>query len=110
MNRISAILTAILATAVAPAAIADAECQGPMLDGNTWNLVCSADPGDDEDDYQCDYSISLAYDEGDPDRQEATGSVSPGQSGVIIWSMDVNGEGGGARIVSASIADGSCSQ
>ena len=109
MVKLSATLMGILSTVFALSATAGAQCQGPILDGNTWNLICSADAGDGEDDYQCDYFISLSYAEGDPDQQEATGSVSPGQSGVIIWSVDVNGEGG-AAIQSASIADGSCNQ
>ena len=76
-------------------ASAGAQCE-TSLDGNTWNLVCSADGGgNSEDDYQCDYFISLSFSQGEPDQQEATGSVTPGQSGVIIWSADVNGEGDG---------------
>ncbi len=89
-------------------AFADAQCEGPFLDGNTWNLICSADAGDNEDDYQCAYSIALNYANDESDQTEASGSVSPGQSGVIIWSSAVNGDGD--SITSASIASGSCSQ
>ena len=89
-------------------ALADAQC-APYLAGNTWNLSCAADPGDGEDDYQCDYMIAVSYAQGEPDQEEATGSVSPGQSGVIIWSEDVNGEGGDV-ITGVSVASGSCGQ
>jgi len=106
--KLNATLVAIASSIACAGAFADAQCQGPILDGNTWNLVCAADAGDSEDDYQCDYFISLNFSEGAADQQEATGSVSPGQSGVIIWSSDVHGDGG--DITSASIVSGSCSR
>ncbi len=108
MIKLCTTSVAIFSTLFALTALADAQC-ATYLDGNTWNLACSADAGDSGDDYQCDYFISLSYSQGDSDQQEATGSVSPGQSGAIIWSEDVNGDGG-ANIVSADVVSGSCSQ
>lgn len=108
MIKLNAILLAIASSICCMSAFAAAQCEGPYLDGNTWNMICAADAGNDEDDYQCDYFITLNYADSQPDQQEATGSVSPGQSGVVIWSSAVNGDGG--DITSASIASGSCSQ
>ena len=107
--KLSAFLLAVVASGLfATEASAAAQCEGPTLWGNTWNLVCSADAeGDSGDDYQCHYIVSLAHSEGEPDQEEATGSVTPGASGVIIWSAAVNDED---DIVSAAIDSGSCSQ
>ena len=109
MIKLSAFLLATIASGLfATQAFAAAQCEGPTLEGNTWNLICSADAGGDSgNDYQCDYFVSLAHSEGDPDQEEATGSVTPGASGVIIWSAAVNDED---DIVSAAIDSGSCSQ
>jgi hypothetical protein len=108
MIKASAFLVAIASSLYGMTASAAAKCEGPTLDGNTWNLTCAADAGDSGDDYQCDYILSLTYAEGDPEQEEASGSVSPGQSGVIIWSAVVNGDE--SDIVSADIDSGSCSQ
>jgi hypothetical protein len=108
MIKLTGLLLAAASGAFCASAFADAQCEGPFLDGNTWNLTCSANGGDAEDDYQCDYFISLNYADAEPDQQEATGSVSAGQSGVIIWSATIGGDGG--NITSATIASGSCSR
>jgi hypothetical protein len=52
--------------------------------------------------------IALSFAEGDSEIEEATGSVAPGQSGIIIWSAVNNGDE--SDIVSAEIESGSCSQ
>src|SRR5258707_15559719 len=94
---------------VSVAAIAAAQCDEPTIDGNVWNLTCAADDThESEDDYQCDYFISMTFSNGMSDRQEATGAVSPGQSGVVIWSSTVYGDD--THIVAASIASGSCTR
>ena len=108
MIRTCAWLVAIASSLYGVTASAAAQCEGPTLNGNTWNLTCSADSGDSGDDYQCDYVLVLTYAGGDPEQEEATGSVSPGQSGVIIWSEAVNGDE--SDIVSAQIDSGSCEQ
>ncbi len=109
MLKLGALLVAIASSVYVLTASAAAQCEGPTLDGNTWNLTCSADAGDSGDDYQCDYILALTYaGGGDPEQEEATGSVTPGQSGVIIWSAAVNGDD--SDIVSASIDSGSCNQ
>jgi hypothetical protein len=110
MIKLSAtVVVAIVSSMFSVAASAAAQCEGPIRDGNTWNLICAADDThESEDDYQCDYFISLTYSQGIPDQQEATGSVSPGQSGVVIWSSAVHGDD--TDIVSASIASGSCTR
>ena len=108
MIKASAFLVAIASSLYALTASAAAQCEGPALNGNTWNLTCAADAGDSGDDYQCDYILVLSYSGGDPEQEEATGSVAPGQSGVIIWSADVKGDE--SDIVSASIDSGSCEQ
>jgi hypothetical protein len=109
MIKLGTTLLAIASSMFSVAATAAAHCEGPILDGNTWNLVCAADDTDDtDDDYQCDYFISLSDSQGSAEQQEATGSLSPGQSGVVIWSSAVDGEG--TDIVSASIVSGSCSR
>ncbi len=73
----------------ANAAFADAQCEGPVQDGNTWNLLCAAD-GTDDADYQCDYMLSLTNADGFTENVEATGGVSTGQREVIIWSAIQN--------------------
>src|SRR5262249_44584250 len=79
-------------------ALAGAQCQANQ-DGNTWNLVCSADEsGEEGDEFQCDYTLSVATDQSsEPDVIEATGSVGRGESGIIIWSAI---QDGGANITS----------
>ena len=73
MIKIYTTFVAVLSSLFALTALADAQCE-TSLDGNTWNLACSADGGgDNEDDYQCDYVVSLSYSQGDADQQEATG-------------------------------------
>ena len=108
MSKASAFLVAIASSLYSLTASAAAQCEGPTLVGNTWNLTCAADAGDSDDDYQCDYILALSYAQGDPEQEEATGSVTPGESGVIIWSSAVNGDD--SDIVSASIDSGSCDQ
>ena len=61
MIKASAFLVAIASSLYALTAFAAAQCEGPTLDGNTWNLTCSADAGDSGDDYQCDYILVLSY-------------------------------------------------
>jgi hypothetical protein len=100
------VLLGIVATALAGAACADVQCFGPSQDGNTWNLACSAS-GEGDDDYQCDYFLSVTNSDGFTDQIEATGSVSKGDSGVLIWSAIQHD---GSDIVSASIDSGSCSK
>ena len=78
MIKASAFLVAIASSLYALTASAAAQCEGPTLDGNTWNLTCAADAGDSGDDYQCDYILVLSYAGGDPEQEEATGSVAPG--------------------------------
>lgn len=87
-------------------AAADAYCEGPIQQGNTWNLICAAD-GSGDTEYQCDYSFTLTNAEGLSDTTEATGSVSAGQSGVILWSGI---QSNGADIVAAQGVSGACSQ
>lgn len=108
MIKASVWVMLIASTLYSLTAFAAAQCEGPSLDGNTWNLTCSADAGDSGDDYQCDYMIALSFAEGDSEIEEATGSVAPGQSGIIIWSAVNNGDE--SDIVSAEIESGSCSQ
>ena len=108
MIRTCTTLHMVIAAMCSAQAVADARCD-PYLEGNTWNLSCAADPGEGEDDYQCDYMVAVSYAQGEANQEEATGSVSPGQSGVIIWSEDVNGEGGG-KITDVSVISGTCSQ
>ncbi len=107
MRRGIQALVLIASSTFAVVVLADAQCEGPYQDGNTWNLICGADAGDEGDDFQCDYVISVTNDQGESDTLEATGSVSPGDSGVNIWSAV---QSGGGNIVSASIDSGSCSQ
>ncbi|WP_371365059.1 hypothetical protein ACA097_18230 [Pseudomonas sp. QL9] len=108
MKRIPYVIATLILGAWVSAALADGQCQGPVKDGNTWNLVCSADESDgsDDSDYQCDYVLSLTNAQGLSRNVEVSGSVSPGQSGAIIWSA-IQSEN--ADIVSASIVSGSCS-
>jgi hypothetical protein len=106
--KTSAILLAAAASLGATCAFAGAQCQ-PQQDGNTWNLVCAADDsGEAGDEFQCDYMLTVATDQSsEPDVIEATGSVSRGQSGAIIWSAI---QDGGADITSVGVQSGSCSQ
>jgi hypothetical protein len=107
--RLSSALLTILFNIVSVAAIAAARCDELTTDGNIWNLICAADEKDEyEDVYQCDYFVSMTYSNGLSDQQEATGAVSPGQSGVVIWSSTVYGDD--THIVAASIASGSCTR
>lgn len=107
MKRNPRLLTAAILSALTFVALADGRCQGPVKDGNTWSLVCSADTADgsDDSDYQCDYELSLTNADGLTRTVEASGSVSPGQSGVILWSA-IQSEN--ADIVAASIVSGAC--
>jgi len=92
-----------------PYAHADASCSGPYRDGTVWNLRCVADQShESEDDYECDYFLSVTDADGITTQPEATGAVSPGQDNVIIWSSATMG--GDAKIVAASIVSGSCSR
>jgi hypothetical protein len=106
---LSSALLAIVSSLVSVAALAAAQCAEPITDGDIWNLVCAADDAhESEDDYQCDYFVSMTFSNGMTDQQEATGAVSPGQTGVVIWSSTVHGDD--THIVAASIASGSCSR
>jgi len=98
-----------LAVVNAPPAYAGASCSGPYQDGTVWNLRCVADNSDEsEDDYECDYFLSVTDVDGITTQPEATGAVSPGQDNVIIWSSATMG--GDAKLVAASIVSGSCSR
>jgi hypothetical protein len=108
--RPSSIAAAVaLAFVHAEPARAEAHCIGPIRDGDVWNLVCVADDShESEDDYACDYFLSVTDSEGMTTQPEATGAVSPGQDDAVIWSSAVLGDD--AAIVSASIVSGSCSR
>ena len=96
---------AVLASMLyASSVLADAHCKGPILDGNTWNLVCS-DDGKGDAEYQCNYQISVKNADGISDTVDASGSVAQGQEGIVIWSTI---ELQGSPVVSASIDSGSC--
>ncbi len=100
---------AIFLSMVSFAAIAAARCDDLSTDGNIWKLSCVADEASEyEDDYQCDYFVSMTYSNGMTDQQEATGAISPGQSGVVIWSSNVYGDD--THIVAAQVASGSCTR
>ena len=109
MIKLAATLVAIASSTFVAGAFADAKCEGPVQDGDIWNLVCSADDAhEDEDVYQCDYFVSVTDSDGLVDQEEATGSVAPGQNGAVIWSSAVHGDD--TRVVSATIDHGSCSR
>jgi hypothetical protein len=109
MNNVCAALVAIASTLCAAAAWAAAQCEGPTSDGTVWNLVCAADPSQEAgDDYQCDYIISVSTADGMTEEQEATGSLSPGQSSIVIWSTA--DYGGDSHVTGATIVRGSCSR
>jgi len=109
MIRSSIALFAALALAHASSAHAEAHCVGPIQDGTVWNLVCLAnDSHESDDDYQCDYFLSVTDSAGMTTQPEATGAVSPGQDNAVIWSSAVLGDD--APIVSAAIVSGSCSR
>ena len=102
-------VSAAIALVHAPSARAEAHCVGPTQDGSVWNLVCIADNShESEDDYECDYFLSVTDSAGMTMQPEATGAVSPGQDNAVIWSSAVLGDD--AAIVSASIVSGSCSR
>ena len=108
MPRSIAILAAV-ALVYAPSALADAYCAPPTLDGTVWNLVCIADESHElEDDYQCDYFLTVTDAAGMTMQSEASGAVSPGQDNAVIWSSAVLGDD--SQIVSANIVSGSCSR
>jgi hypothetical protein len=109
MIKSTVALFAIASSLFTAAAWAAAQCDGPTSDGNIWNLTCAADASDETgDDYQCDYFISVSTADGMTEEQEATGSVSPGQSNVVIWSTADYGDD--SRVTGASIVRGSCSR
>ena len=102
-------MLAIVSSMLSLAALAGARCDDLSTDGSIWKLSCVADDADEyEDDYQCDYFISMTYSNGMTDQQEATGAISPGQSGVVIWSSSVYGDD--THIVAAHVASGSCTR
>lgn len=106
MQKATTILAAVASILCGSAALADATCEGPIQEGNTWNLVCAADDqGDAETEYQCDYVLSVTNEAGLEGQTNASGSVGKGLSGVIIWS-NIQFENG--DIASASIVSGSC--
>lgn len=107
--RVNLALLAILSSMFSVATIAAARCDDLSTDGNIWKLSCFADDAhESEDDYQCDYFVAMTYSNGMTDQQEATGAISPGQSGVVIWSSTVYGDD--AHIVAADVASGSCTR
>jgi hypothetical protein len=110
MTRSIAVLAVFaVVSAHAPAALAEAHCEAPTLDGTVWNLACVADDShESEDDYECDYILSVTDAAGMTFQSEATGALSSGQSNVVIWSSAVVGDA--SQIVSASIVSGSCSR
>ncbi|MBX9913362.1 MAG: hypothetical protein K2Y25_05645 [Pseudomonadaceae bacterium] len=105
MGKQQLLAVAVIASLWGGYANAAAQCEGPQQDGNTWNLICAAD-GSGESEYQCDYFLALTNAQGLSETVEATGSVSPGQSGVIIWSAIQNQN---ADITAASMVRGTCS-
>jgi hypothetical protein len=108
-SRRRATFVALFGCALPAMAIAAAHCDGPIEDDGRWNLVCAADAEhESEDDYQCDYIVALSLDNGLADEAEATGSISPGQVGVVIWSSVVRGDD--AQVSSAHIVRGSCTR
>ena len=109
MIKPSAVLFAIASTMFTLIASAAAQCEGPTSDGRIWNLICAADESNEAgDDYQCDYVISVSTADGMTEEQEAAGSVSPGQSNVVIWSTADYGDD--SHVTGASIVRGSCSR
>jgi hypothetical protein len=108
MKKATVILATVASVLWGSAALADASCRGPAKDGNTWNLICSADnSGDAQTEYQCDYILSVTNADGETTQMEATGSVGQGLSGVVLWS---NVQSDGSDITSASVVSGSCVQ
>jgi invasion protein IalB len=105
MQKMSVLMVAVMASFWGSFASAGAQCEGPIEEGNTWNLTCAAD-GSGDSEYQCSYFLSLTNAQGLRETIEASGSVGQGQSGVIIWS-GIQSEG--ADIVSANAVSGSCS-
>ena len=109
MKKVRAVLFAITSTLFATTSWAAAQCEGPTSDGNVWNLVCAADDSREAgDDYQCDYIVSVSTADGMTEEQEATGSLSPGQSSVVIWSTADYGDD--SHVTGATIVRGSCSR
>ena len=104
MQKSNVMLVAIVSVLWASSALAAAECEGPTEAGNTWNLVCS-DDGTGDAGYQCEYTISIATEDGFTDTVDASGTVDSGVQGAVIWS-DISHKG--SNIVSASIVSGSC--
>ena len=106
MKKLTIILTTAVSVLWGASALADAACEGPRKDGNTWDLVCAADnEGDDQTEYQCDYVLSITNDGGVTAEAAASGSVGKGLEGVIIWSKIRYQDG---VITSASIVSGGC--
>ena len=105
MQKMSVLMVAVMVAFWGSFANAGAQCEGPIKEGNTWNLTCAAD-GSGDSEYQCSYFLSLTNAQGLSETIEASGSVGQGQSGVIIWS-GIQSEG--ADIVSANAVSGSCS-
>lgn len=109
VNWVTSVLLAIVTSILSVAATAAARCDDLSNDGSIWKLSCIADEADEyEDDYQCDYFVSMKYSNGMTDQQEATGAISPGQSGVVIWSSNVYGDD--THIVDAHVESGSCTR
>lgn len=100
------LIVSLLATLWGVSAFAGAQCEGPQREGNTWNLNCSAD-GSGDSNYQCDYFFALTTADGMNYDVEASGSVAPGDSGIIIWSA-IQYEN--ADITSARLLRGTCIQ
>ena len=105
MKKFAAVLGAMFLTGWGSTALADASCGDPSQDGNTWNMVC-ADDGKGDDQYQCNYRLNVTNASGVSNQVNASGSVSQGQQGVIIWSGI---QQDGSDIVSISVVSGECS-
>lgn len=108
MQKATVILATVASVFWGSSALADASCTGPTQDGNTWNLVCSADnSGSDERDYQCSYILNVTNADGVTNETTVQGSVGHGVSGAIIWS---NVQFDGSDITAVSVTSGSCIQ
>lgn len=108
MQKATVILATVASIFWGSSVLADASCTGPTQDGNTWNLICSADTsGSDERDYQCSYVLSVTNADGVTNEVTAQGSVGNGVTGAIIWSAV---QSDGSDITSASVTSGSCLQ
>ena len=85
LNWVTSVLLAIVSSILSVAAMAAARCDDLSNDGSIWKLSCIADEADEyEDDYQCDYFVSMKYSNGMTDQQEAT---ERSLRGKVAWSF-----------------------